>query len=298
MTILRAHQRKQLQEGLNSVVGLTYKRWDTQWTDIFTEESSNKAYEEDVMHTGLGAANEKGEGAAITYDDMFETYVSRYHHATIVKAVSISEEAVEDNLYLSMGAEISKAMTLSTLYSKELRRANILNYAFDSNFPGGDDVQLLSTAHPLGGGGVLSNTLATPAQLSEAALEQLTIQIADWDDERGLPVKAKIKRAILPTALQYVATRIFASPYQVDTQSNNVNALKHLNVVPGFSINVYLSDPAKWFLITDVEKGLRAFKRVGLKKGLEGAFETGTLRYKLRERYSQGWSNWRGIAGS
>jgi hypothetical protein len=268
------------------------------WRDIFSEEQSNKAYEEEVMHTGLSGGTEKAEGASIEYDDMYETYVSRYFHSTIVKAVAITEEAVEDNLYMSVGAKIAAAMTRSMLYTKELRRANILNYGFNSSYTGGDGVELLSTAHPLGDGGTLSNTLATAAQFSEAAIEELAIQVADWVDERGIPVRAQFKKAILPTALQFVATRVLNSPYQVDTSDNNLNALKELGTIPGFSINRYLSDPAKWFVTTDVPDGLKAFKRVGLKKGLEGDFETGNLRYKIRERYSQGWSNPRGVAGS
>jgi hypothetical protein len=190
-------------------------------------------------------------------------------------------------------------MARSMKYTKEVRRADILNYGFDSNYTGGDGVQLLSTAHPLGGGGTLSNTLATPAQLSEAALEQILIQIADWTDERGIPVKAMVKKLVIPTALQFVAARILMTPYQPDTTDNNINALFKLGSIrDGFSVNRYLSDPAKWFLITDVQDGLKAFRRRALKKGLEGDFETGNLRYKLSERYSEGWTNPRGVAGS
>jgi hypothetical protein len=275
MTIMRSDERKQLQLGLNAVVGLNYNEWPQLWKDIFTEEGSEKAYEEDVMMSGLGGADEKPEGGSIEYDDMYETYVSRYQHATITKAVAITEEAVEDNLYLSMGAKIAAAMTRSMMYTKEVRRANVLNYGFTSN------------------------TLPTPSQLSEAAIEQLSIQVGDWTDERGIPVKSSIKKLIIPTALQYVAARILMTPYQTDTGDNNINALFKLGTIrDGFSANRYLTDPARWFLITDVPDGLKAFKRRALKKGLEGDFETGNLRYKLSERYSQGWTNFRGIAGS
>lgn len=299
MTIFRSDERKQLQEGLNAVVGLEYMDWSPAWKDIFDEESSDKAYEEDVMVAGTGAAGVKPEGSAVQYDDMFETFTARYTHSTVAMAVAITEEAVEDNLYLPMGSKIAKSMTRSMQYTKEVRRANVLNYAYDTNFPGGDGVSLLNTAHPLGGGGTLSNTLATPGQLSESALEELSIQISKWTDERGIPVKCSIKKLVIPNELQYVAARLLMTPYQPDTSDNNINALFKLGTIEnGFSVNRYLSDPAKWFLKTDVPDGLKAFSRRALKKGLEGEFETGNLRYKLSERYSEGWTNPRGIAGS
>lgn len=251
------------------------------------------------MMAGTGAAAIKAEGAGVQYDDMFETWTARYQHSTVAIAVAITEEAVEDGLYLTMGSEIARAMNKSMQYTKEVRRANILNYAFDSNFPGGDAVQLLSTAHPLGGGGTLNNTLTTPAQLSESAMEELTIQLSKWTDERGIPQTAAVKKLVIPPELQYVAARLLMTPYQPDTESNNINAMFKLGTIEGgFSVNRYLSDPAKWFLITDVRHGLKAFRRVALKKGLEGEFESGNLRYKLRERYSEGWTNPRGVAGS
>lgn len=299
MTIFRSDQRKQLQEGLNAVVGLEYREWPNAWRDIFTEEQSEKAYEEEVMMAGTGAAHIKAEGAAVEYDDMYETYTARYQHSTVAIAIAITEEAVEDNLYLSMGTKIARAATRSMLYTQEVRRANILNYAADSNFPGGDGVSLINSAHPLGGGGSLSNTLATPAQLSESALEELSINISKWTDERGIPVKASIKKLVIPTDLQYVAARLLMTPYQPDTSDNNINALFKLGTIEnGFSVNRYLTDPAKWFLITDVPDGLKAFSRRALKKSLEGEFETGNLRMKLSMRYSEGWTNPRGVAGS
>lgn len=299
MTILRSDERKQLQMGLNAVVGLAYEQWPEMWKDIFSEETSEKAYEEEVMMAGTGAASVKPEGGAVEYDDMYETYVSRYQHVTLAKAVAISEEAVEDNLYLTMGAKIAAEMARSMLYTKEVRRANILNFGWDGTHPGGDGVSLFSTAHPLGGGGTISNTLATSAELSEAAIEQLTIQVGDWVNERGIPVKAMIKKLVIPTALQFVATRILMTPYQPDTGDNNINALFRLGTIrDGFSVNRYITNPAYWFLITDVSDGLKAFQRRALKKGLEGDFETGNLRYKISERYSEGWTNARGAAGS
>lgn len=299
MTILRSDERKQLQMGLNAVVGLAYEQWPEMWKDIFTEETSEKAYEEEVMMAGTGAASVKPEGGAVEYDDMYETFVARYQHATLAKAVAISEEAVEDNLYLTMGSKIAGEMARSMLYTKEVRRSNILNFGWDSTKPGGDGVSLFNTAHPLGGGGTISNTLATSAELSESAIEQLSIQIGDWVNERGIPVKAMVKKLVIPTALQFVATRILMTPYQPDTGDNNINALFRLGTIrDGFSVNRYITNPATWFLITDVQDGLKAFQRRALKKGLEGEFETGNLRYKISERYSEGWTNPRGAAGS
>lgn len=299
MTILRTNERKQLQLGLNAVVGLSYNEYPDLWPDIFVESPSEKAYEEDVMMAGLAPGQSKPEGASIEYDDMFETFVSRYQHATITKAVAITEEAVEDNLYLTMGSQISREIGRAMKTSKEINRTNILNYGFASTNPGGDGVPLFSPIHPLGGGGVLSNMLATSAQLSEAALEQLSIQIAEWTNERGIPFRAMIKKLVIPTELQFVAARILMTPYQPDTSDNNINALFKLGTIrDGFSVNRYLTSPTQWFLITDVPDGLRAFNRRSLKKGLEGDFETGNLRYKVSERYSQGWTNPRGASAS
>jgi hypothetical protein len=299
MTIFRSDQRKQLQLGLNAIFGLQYNEWPELWRDIFTVENSEKAYEEEVMQSGLGAASVKPEGAGVEYDDMYETYVARYQHDTIAKAVAITEEAVEDNLYASVGQRIAKALARSMKYTKEMRAANVLNFGFDSNYSGGDGVQLFSTAHPLGGGGTLANTLVTPADLSESSLEEAAIQIADWVDERGIPVRAMIKKMIIPTSLQFVAARLLMTQYQPDTQSNNINALFKLGTIEnGFSVNRYLTDPDSWFLKTDVDNGLKHFVRRPLKKGLEGDFETGNLRYKVSERYSQGWSDPRGAWAS
>jgi hypothetical protein len=299
MTIFRSDQRKQLQLGLNTIFGLQYNEWPELWRDIFTVENSEKAYEEEVMQSGLGAASVKPEGAGVEYDDMYETYVARYQHDTIAKAVAITEEAVEDNLYASVGQRIAKALARSMKYTKEMRAANVLNFGFDSNYAGGDGVQLFSTAHPLGGGGTLANTLATPADLSESSLEEAAIQIADWTDERGIPVRAMIKKMIIPTALQFVAARLLMTQYQPDTQNNNINALYKLGTIEnGFSVNRYITDPDSWYLKTDVDNGLKHFVRRPLKKGLEGDFETGNLRYKVSERYSQGWSDPRGAWAS
>lgn len=299
MVMLRAHERKQLQEGLNTIFGLSYKEWPEQWREIFTVESSDKAFEEDVLQAGLAGASVKPEGSGVEYDEMYEVYTARYTHETIAKAVAITEEAVEDNLYASVGARISKQLAIAMRYTREVKSADVLNYGFDSNFAGGDGQPLFSTAHPLGGGGTLSNTLATPADVSESSLEEAIIQIGDWTDERGIPKRASGIKLIIPTALQFVAYRILNAEGQPDTNDNNPNALRKLGILQnGFSINRYLTDPDAWFIKTDVPDGLKAFTRVALKRGLEGDFETGNLRYKVRERYSQGWSDPRGMFGS
>lgn len=296
--IVRSDIRKQLERGLNTVFGLAYKEQPEMYTDIFTAESSDKAYEEDVMQTGLGAASVKAEGTGVEYDDMAETYVARYSHETIAKAVAITEEAIEDALYGSMSARIGKALARSMRYTKELKGANILNYAFDSNYGGGDNVQLGATNHPLYSGATLANTFVTPADLSESSMEEAAIIVGDWTDDRGIPVATSIKKLIIPTALQFVAARLLMTPYQPDTGDNNINALYKLGTVPGYSVNRYLSDADAWFFTTDTPDGLKHFTRRALKKGMEGDFETGNLRYKVSERYSFGWSDPRGVFGS
>lgn len=299
MTIVRSDLRKQLERGLNTVFGLSYRELPEMYRDIFATESSDKAFEEEVMQTGLGAASVKNEGAPVDYDDMAETYTARYNHETIAKAVAITEEAVDDGLYGSMAARIGRALARSMRYTKELKGANILNYGFDSNFAGGDLVALASTAHPLYSGANLANTFVNAADLSESSLEEAAIIIGDWTDDRGIPVATSIKKLILPTALQFVAARILMTPYQPDTGDNNINALFKMGTISqGFSINRYLSDPDAWFLTTDSPDGLKHFVRKALKKGMEGEFETGNLRYKVSERYSFGWSDPRGVFGS
>lgn len=298
MTIFRSNMRKQLQDGLNAVVGLEQLNIQPAWRDIFSEEASNKAYEEEVMMAGTGAAAVKAEGAGIMYDDMFETYTARYTHSTVAIGMKITEEAVEDNLYLSLGAETTRNLMTSMNYTKEVRRANILNYAETAGYVGGDGVTLLNTGHPLGGGGTLSNMLATPAQLSESAIEELKIQISKWTDERGIPREWLIKRLVVPNDLEFVAERLFGSTYQPDTDLNNINAMRSRRTVPTWSLNRYLTSTTKWFFITNCRNGLKAFKRRALTTKMEGDFETGDLRWKLSERYSEGWTNPRGIAGS
>lgn len=298
MTIVRADTKKQLQEGLNAVFGLSYREWPRMWSDIFEQNNSSKAFEEEVMQSGLGGAMLKPEGRGIEYDDMAETYVARYQHATFGIAVAITEEAIEDNLYGDQGARIAKAMARSMQYYEEVTGANVLNNGFDSNFPGGDGVSLFSTAHPLVTG-TLSNTLVTPSDISESALEELSINISNWTDERGIPVQCSIKGLVLSTSQQFIATRLLMTPYQPDTNDNNINAMFRLGTIKnGFSVNRYLTDDDAWFLTTDIPDGLKYFLRRPLKKGVEGEFESGNMRYKITKRSSFGFSNPRGAAGS
>ena len=299
MSLNRADFKKQLQEGLNAVFGMAYKSYPEEWRMMFAVETSNKAFEEDVLMAGLGAAPVKGEGSTIAYDEGAESYVARYNHETIALAFAITEEAEEDGLYGSLGAKYAKALARSMQHTKEVKGANVLNNGFSASFPGGDGVSLFSTAHPLWGGGTQSNKLATPADLSEAALEAACIQIEDWVDERGIPVDISVKCLVIPTDLKYVARRILFSSARSGTADNDLNALKDLNEFPdGVKVNHRLTDADAWFIITDCPDGLKHMKRKGIKRGVEGDFDSGNMRYKARERYSFGWSDYRGAFAS
>ncbi len=299
MALNRADFRKQLQEGLNSVFGMAYKQYPEEWRGFFTVSSSNKAFEEDVLMAGLGAAPVKGEGAAVEYDEGSESYVARYNHETIALAFAITEEAEEDGLYGALGAKYAKALARSLQHTKEVKGSNILNNGFSSSFLGGDNVALFATNHPLWGGGTQSNKLATPADLSEASIEEAIIQIGDWVDERGIPVDIMAYCIVIPTEIQFIAERILASPYRSGTGDNDVNALKSLGMLPkGVKINHRLTDADAWFIITDAPEGLKHMVRKKVSRGVEGDFETGNMRYKARERYSFGWSDYRGAFGS
>jgi hypothetical protein len=295
----RAQFAKELQLGLNTVFGLNYDQHAECWPEHLDIETSRKAYEEDVLSAGLGAAQVKPEGSGVAYDEGRDAYVSRYYHETIALAFAITEEMVEDGLYGSVGSRFSGELAFSMQYSKEVRGADILNNGFNSSFPGGDGVQLFATTHPLAGGGTFSNCLATPADLSEAALEELLLLIADWTDERGKNVRIRTSKLIVPNALQFVAERILGTPGRPGTADNDINAIRSMNAIPnGYVCNPYLTDTNAWFLKTDCRDGLKHFVRVRMQRGMEGEFESGNLRYKARERYSNGWSNARGAAGS
>ncbi len=300
MTVMnRATFRKELQEGLNTVFGMEYKRYQQEWRDIFTVERSDKAYEEDVLLAGLAGAPVKAEGGPVSYDSGGEAFTSRYVHETIALAFAITEEAEEDNLYGSIGAKYSKSLARSLVHTKEVKGAAVLNNGFDSAYPGGDGVELFSTAHPLWGGGTQSNTFATQADLSETSLEEASIQISKWTDERGIPIAVLPQKLVVPPDLCFVAERLLMSEKRPGTADNDVNAIRNKGKFPGgYSENHRLTDPDAWFIITDAMDGLKHMVRMNVQRGVEGDFETGNMRYKARERYSFGWSDYRGAFGS
>jgi hypothetical protein len=295
----RAQFRKELQLGLNAIFGLAYKEHPEEWKEIFTIESSEKAYEEDVLMIGLGAAQVKAEGGTIAYDNGSEGWVSRYHHLTIALAFAITKEAEEDGLYGPIGKKYSRALARSMQYTKEIYGANVLNNGFSGSYLGGDGKSLFATDHPLASGGTYANKLSTDADLSETALEDALIAIDGFVDERGIPIKAMAKKLIIPRQLQFTADRILYSTGRVQTPDNDINSIRHQNMIPGgFSVNHYLTDTDAWYLITDVADGLKHFNRKGIERGIEGDFETDNMRYKARERYSFGWTDPRGAFAS
>ena len=299
MTMTRQQFSKQLQDGLNTVFGMEYDSFPTSYDKIFKTSSSQKAYEEDVLMVGFGGAVEKSEGGAISYDSGQEAWVSRYQHSTIALAFAITEEAVEDGRYGDIGQKYSRALARSMRYTKEVRGASVLNNATSGSYVGGDGVALLSTSHPLTGGGLLANKPTTDADLSEEALEDAMIAIDGFVDDRGIPIMVKAERLIIPRQSQFIAHRILKSVGQSGTANNDTNALKDMGALPGgMDVNVYLSDSDAWYLITNASDGLKHFVRRKLKRGTEGDFETGNMRYKASERYSFGWTDYRGIYGS
>lgn len=299
MPMSRAQFRKQLQEGLNSVFGFNYKRYSPQWTECFKVEGTRKAWEEDVLMVGLGGAVEKGEGAGVSYDEGGESYSAFYVSKTFALAFAITQEAIDDNLYGSVGSKYSRSLARSLQYTKEVEGASIFNNATSASYPGGDGVALLSTAHPLWGGGTGSNTLSTAADLSEAALEDACIDLEGFVDDRGIPINTRAKKLLVPRQLGFEAERILMSQLRVDTANNDPNALKNRGSIPGgYTCNIYLSDPDAWYLMTDADDGLKHMRRHPVRRGVEGDFETGNMRYKAFERYIFGWTDWRGIYGS
>lgn len=299
MPMNRARFRKSLQEGLNTQFGLEYKRYPEEWRDIYDINSSNKAFEEDVLVVGLGGAQVKPEGQGVAFDAGAESWVARYHHETIALAFAITEEAVEDNLYGSLGAKYSRALARSLQHTKEVKGAAILNNGFSASFPGGDGVELFSLLHPLWGGGVLANEPTTPADLSETALEDAHIRIAKWTDDRGIPIYVMVKKLIVPPELTFEACRFLESEFRPGTADNDVNAMRRKGMIPGgYAVNHRLTDPDAWFLKTDQPDGLKHMKRRAVRRGVEGEFHTGNMRYKAGERYSFGWTDPRGAFGS
>jgi hypothetical protein len=299
MAMTRAQFPKSLQDGVNTFFGMEYDSFDTQYDKIFDSFNSQKAYEEDVLQIGLGAATVKAEGGVIQYDSGQEGWVARYVNVTIAHAFAITEEAVEDGRYGDISSKYARSMARGMRYTKEVRGISILNNGFDANFAGGDAKPLFAVDHPLAGGGVLGNVLPVAADLSEEALEDAMIAIDGFVDDRGIPVQAKAKRLIVPRQLQFIAARLLQSTKQSGTANNDINALREAGALPdGTSVNTYLSDPDAWYLKTNVADGLKTFTRRKLKKGMEGDFETGNMRYKASERYSFGWTDPRGAFAS
>ena len=300
MAISRAQLVKELEPGLNALFGLEYARYENQHTEIFATETSDRAFEEEVMLSGFGSAPVKNEGAAVEFDDAVESFTARYTHETIALAFAITEEAIEDNLYDRLAARYTRALARSMANTKQVKAASVLNNAFNAgSFAGGDGVALCATDHPLVSGGTFSNELATPADLSETSLEQSLIDIQAFVDERGLKVALQGRKLIIPKELQFTAERILKSPLRVGTADNDINALKNMGMIPeGYRINNFLTDSDAFFIMTDAPNGLKHFVRAPLRTAIEGDFDTGNTRFKARERYSFGFSDPRGIFGS
>jgi hypothetical protein len=299
MAISRAQLLKELLPGLNALFGLEYAQYGEEHKEIFETESSERSFEEETKLSGFSAAPVKNEGSAIAYDNGQEAWTARYNHETIALGFSLTEEAIEDNLYDSLATRYTKALARAMAYTKQTKAAAILNNGFDSDYPGGDGVELFSTAHPLVSGGTNSNEPSTPADLNETSLENAVIQIAGWTDERGLLIAAKPRKLIVPPSLQFVATRLLETELRVSTADNDINALKNNGSIPeGYTVNHFLTDTDAWFLTTDVPNGLKHFVRVAMATSMDGDFDTGNVRYKARERYSFGWSDPLGVFGS
>ena len=299
MAISRAQLLKELLPGLNALFGLEYEKYGEEHQEIFEQESSERSFEEEVKLSGFSAAPVKNEGSAIAYDNAQEAWTARYNHETIAMGFSVTEEAVEDNLYDSLSARYTKALARAMAYTKQVKAASILNNGFDSNYTGGDGVELFSTAHPLVSGGTNQNEPTTASDLNETSLENAVITIGSWTDERGLKIAARPMKLIIPSALQFVVTRLMESQGRVGTADNDVNALRSMGSIPqGFAINHYLTDTDAWFLTTDVPNGLKHFVRTAMQTSMDGDFDTGNARYKARERYSFGWSDPLGMFGS
>ncbi len=298
MAISRQQLAKELEPGLNALFGLEYKNYENQHAEIFDVESSDRAFEEEVMLAGFANASVKPEGSAVSFDSANETFTARYTHETIALAFSITEEAVEDNLYDSIAKRYTKALARSMANTKQVKAANVLNNAFDSSVTGGDGKELCATDHPVIAG-TFKNELSTSADLNETSLEQALIDIAGMVDERGLKIAAKGVKMIIPSELQFTAERLMKTANRVGTADNDINALVSKGMIPqGYVVNNYLTDTDAFFIKTDIPNGLKMFNRAALKTAMEGDFDTGNVRYKARERYSFGFSDPRGIFGS
>jgi hypothetical protein len=302
MAISRAQLAKELEPGLNSLFGLSYDEYNREYEEIFSIEDSNRAFEEEVLITGFGSAPTKTEGQGVSFDNASESYSARYTHDTVALAFALTEEAVEDNLYDSLGKRYVKALAKSMANTKEVKGADVLNNAFSSSFTGGDGKSLIATDHPLSGGGSAANRATSMADLNETSLEDALIDISGFTDDRGLTISVQASKMVVPSELVFVAERILNSNLRTGTSDNDLNAVKSTGVLPGgYSVNHYLTDPDAFFLLTSVTDqgdGLKMFQRSGMETSMEPDFSTGNIRYKARERYSFGFSDWRGIYGS
>ena len=304
MAISRSQLVKELEPGLNALFGLEYERYENEHAEIFDNETSDRAFEEEVMLSGFGSAPTKAEGAGISFDTAVEAYTSRYTHETIALGFAITEEAIEDNLYDQLSSRYTKALARSMANTKQVKAADVLNNAFAGagaagTSPGGDGVSLINTQHPLAQGGLLSNRLATDADLNETSLEQSLIDIASFVDERGLKIATQGRKLIIPKELQFTADRLMASALRTGTSDNDINAIRNMGMIPeGYVVNHFLTDVNAFFIKTDAPNGLKHFTRTALSTNMEGDFDTGNVRYKARERYSFGFSDPRGIFGT
>ena len=299
MAISRAQLLKELLPGLNALFGLEYGKYENEHAQVFETETSDRSFEEETKLSGFSAAPVKAEGSAIEYDNAQEAWTARYNHETIAMGFSITEEAVEDNLYDSLSARYTKALARAMAYTKQVKAMAILNSGFDTNVTYGDGKALFATDHPLVSGGTNSNRPAVAADLNETSLEAAVIQISQWTDERGLLIAAKPKKLVVPPQLMFVATRLLETEQRVGTADNDLNAIKSNGSIPeGYTVNHYLTDNNAWFLTTDIPNGLKHFNRVPLATSMDGDFDTGNSRYKARERYSFGVSDSLGIYGS
>jgi len=302
MAISRAQLAKELEPGLNSLFGLSYDEYNNEYEEIFSVEDSNRAFEEEVLITGFGSAPTKTEGQGVSFDNASESYSARYTHDTVALAFALTEEAIEDNLYDSLGKRYTKALAKSMANTKEVKGADVLNNAFSSSFTGGDGKSLIATDHPLSGGGTAANRATSMADLNETSLEDALIDIGGFTDDRGLTISVQASKMIVPSELVFVADRILNSQLRTGTSDNDLNSIKNTGVLSGgYSVNHYLTDPDAFFILTSVTDqgdGLKMFQRSGMETSMEPEFSTGNIRYKARERYSFGFSDWRGIYGS
>ena len=299
MAISRAQLLKELLPGLNALFGLEYAKYGEEHKEIYETESSERSFEEETKLSGFSAAPVKNEGSAIAYDNGQEAWTARYNHETIAMGFSLTEEAIEDNLYDSLSARYTKALARSMAYTKQVKAAAVLNNGFTAGYNGGDGTTLFSATHTLVSGGTNSNIPSTASDLNETSLESAVIQISLWTDERSLLIAAKPRKLVVPPALQFVATRLLETELRVGTNDNDINALKNNGSIPeGYAINHFLTDSNAWFLTTDVPNGMKHFERTPLQNSMDGDFDTGNVRYKSRERYSFGWSDPLGMYGS